>query len=74
MRKYKIENELKKLPYGAKTELAETMKISPIAIYNVFKTKNASIKTRKKYTTAFNEAFDTNYTKEELFKLEEVEA
>lgn len=63
---FKIEELLLEIP-GWKAEFARFMKISHTGLNTFLWNGGKTPKAQKRYTKAFNECFDTNYTSSDLF-------
>lgn len=70
MFKYKIEILLDNLPWS-KTRMSEILGILPNAVNEQLKRRNIRIQTYERYTEAFNKIFDSDYSRKELFTIEE---
>lgn len=70
VKKYKIDILLKSIRWG-KSELARELWVTTWAIHKIMDRWVKTIWVKKKYTSCYNRCFNTNYTHEELFSLEE---
>ena len=64
---YRIKELLDEVP-GAKSELAREMNVHPSNVTNCLKTDTLTLNIQNRYTKSFNNIFETEHKRTELFE------